>query len=75
DALEAYGYIEIAQRLARKFLRLQLDWFDRTGVLWEKYNVVAGNLECPRERYPVVPLHGWSSTAVAYLGRKLFKTM
>lgn len=72
DALEAYGYIEIAQRLARKFLRLQLDWFDRTGVLWEKYNVVAGNLECPRERYPVVPLHGWSSTAVAYLGRKLF---
>jgi alpha,alpha-trehalase len=72
EALEAYGYAEIAQRLAHKFIQLQLDWFDRTGTLWEKYNVVAGNLDCPRERYPVVPLHGWSSAAVAYLGRKLF---
>ncbi len=75
EALEAYGYVEVARRLARKFVQLQLDWFEKTGTLWEKYNVVAGNLDCPRERYPVVPLHGWSSAAVAHLGRKLFKAI
>lgn len=72
DALEAYGYAEEAKRVALKYLKLQLDIYDQTGKLWEKYNVVDGSLNLPRERYPVVPLHGWSSASVVYLGRKVF---
>jgi alpha,alpha-trehalase len=72
DALEAYGYEAEARRIARKFVNLQLDLFRTTGKLWEKYNVVEGNLELPRERYPSVPMHGWSSASLAYLGNMLF---
>lgn len=72
DALRAYGYIEEATRIATKFVKLQLDTFHSTGKLWEKYNVVEGNVEVPRERYPVVPLHGWSSASMVYLGRRCF---
>lgn len=72
DSLDAYGYGAEARRIALKFVRLQLDLFDRTGKIWEKYNVVDGNLDLPRERYPTVPMHGWSSAALAYLGNMLF---
>jgi alpha,alpha-trehalase len=72
DALEAYGYEAEARRIARKFVKLQLDLLGTTGRLWEKYNVVDGNLDLPRERYPSVPMHGWSSAALAYLGNMLF---
>ena len=69
EALQKYGYLEEAQRVAGKFLQLQIDLHETTGQLWEKYNVVDGNLDLPRERYPGVPLHGWAAAAVAYLGR------
>ncbi len=72
DALEAYGYEVEARRIARKFVELQLRLYGTTGRLWEKYNVVEGNLDLPRERYPSVPMHGWSSAALAYLGNMLF---
>jgi alpha,alpha-trehalase len=72
DALEAYGFEADARRIARKFVRLQLDLYRTTGKVWEKYNVVEGNLELPRERYPSVPMHGWSTAALAYLGNLLF---
>ena len=73
DGLEAYGYADEAKRLALKYLKLQLDVYDQTGKVWERYNVVDGNLDLPRERYPVVPLHGWSLASLVYLGRKVFE--
>lgn len=72
EALIERGYAEIARRIAQKYLRLQLDLYRSTGKLWEKYNVIEGNLNLPVERYPAVPLHGWSCTSIAYLGRLLF---
>jgi alpha,alpha-trehalase len=74
EGLRAYGYGDIANELATRFLTLQLRMYDETGKLWEKYNVAEGNLNCPRERYPVVPLHGWSSATVVYLGHHLFSS-
>jgi alpha,alpha-trehalase len=74
DALSAYGYSQQAIRIAQKFLTLQIDIYKTTNKLWEKYNCVNGSLELPRERYPVVPLHGWSSASVVYLGRKIFES-
>lgn len=42
---------------------------DGTRKLWEKYNVVDGNLTLPNERYGIVPMHGWCAASVAVLGR------
>ncbi|MCC5835198.1 MAG: hypothetical protein JJU20_10725 [Opitutales bacterium] len=73
EALKRYGYTNEAERIAEKFLRLMLRIYEETGELWEKYNVVDGSLELPIERYKTQPFHGWSSAAIADLGRTLFK--
>jgi hypothetical protein len=72
EGLDAYGFAEDARRVAEKFLRLQVETYERTGQLWEKYNVVDGSLDFPLERYRVPPMHGWSSASVAVLGRRAF---
>ena len=69
EALLKYGYVEEARSVASRFLGLQLAVYQRTGKLWEKYNVVHGTLHFPQERYEVPPLHGWSSASVVLLGR------
>ncbi len=72
EGLQRYGYHDDAKRIARKFLTLMLSQYAVTGRLWEKYNVVDGNIELPRERYGVPPFHGWSSGTVADFGRIVF---
>ena len=49
-----------------------LNLYQKTGKLWEKYNVVEGNLNLPVERYPIPPMHGFISATVVILGRRLF---
>ena len=71
EALLKYGYRKEADLVASRFLRTQIALYRQTGKLWEKYNVVDGNLEFPSERYKVPPLHGWSSASVVLLGRLL----
>jgi alpha,alpha-trehalase len=72
EGLDAYGYHSDAERIAMKYLTLILDQFDATGKFWEKYNVVDGSVNLPRERTPVVPMHGWSTASAVLLGRRLF---
>ncbi len=72
DILLKYGYVKQARRIAEKFINLQLSIYQATGKLWEKYNVVDGNLDLPVERYPAVPLHGWSCTSIMHFGRELW---
>ncbi len=72
EALRQYGFEREARELAVSWLRLQVGAWERTGKLWEKYNVVDGTLELPVERYPSVGLHGWSSAAAVVLGRTAF---
>ena len=74
EALLKYGYQEEARLVSSRFLRTQIALYHQTGKLWEKYNVVDGNLEFPSERYQVPPLHGWSSASVVLLGRLLAAT-
>jgi alpha,alpha-trehalase len=69
EALQKYGYFSEARQVATSFLETQIALYEQTGHLWEKYNVVDGNLTFPNERYEVPPLHGWSSASVALLGR------
>lgn len=40
---DKYGYKEIAQRIARKYIKLVENVFEDTGELWEKYNGVEGS--------------------------------
>ena len=64
EALSRSGFTSAAQRISEKFLLLMLDEHERTGQLWEKYNVVDGSLTIPRERSDSVPFHGWTASVV-----------
>ena len=55
-----YGYIDDARRIATKYTELVENVFDETGNLWEKYNVVDGNINVSNE-YKMPPMMGWSA--------------
>ena len=64
-ALERYGYIEDAKRIAKKNLELMRLNFEKTGRLWEKYNVVTGEITHAVD-YNTPPLLGWSAATYLY---------
>jgi len=72
ESLIKYGFEEKAQEIAQTYLTLILNLYQQTGELWEKYNVVKGNLEFPVERYTVPPMHGWTSATVVLFGKQIF---
>jgi alpha,alpha-trehalase len=72
DGLVAYGFHDQARRVAQGFLDLMIKVYAKTGKLWEKYNVVTGGIELPVERYPTPPHRGWTSAAVAVLGKWVY---
>ncbi|WP_368498217.1 trehalase family glycosidase [Herbiconiux sp. A18JL235] len=71
DALRRYGRDDVAAPQAARFVQVQLERFALTGSLWERYNVAAPDIDLPVERFPAVPMHGWSSAAAVVLGRFL----
>jgi len=72
EAFDAAGFPEHARRVAGKYVALVMKIYNETGKLWEKYNVVDGDLQFGHERYDVPPMHGWASAAAAVLGRRAF---
>lgn len=48
DVLDNYGYKEDANRIALKYTSLVEKIYSETGSLWEKYNVVEGNINVIR---------------------------
>ncbi len=58
--LRDYGFEADAERVTRKWLDLQFEVFERTGKLWEKYNVVNGRIG-KRGRYPTQEGFTWTS--------------
>ena len=62
--LDNYGYKEEAMRISEKTVELIRKVFAETGNLWEKYNVVEGNINVNNE-YDMPPMMGW--TAGVYL--------
>ncbi|MFC0531445.1 trehalase family glycosidase [Phytohabitans kaempferiae] len=70
DGLDAYGFHADADRIATAFLGLVLHHYERTGRLWEKYDVVDGTLTLPNSRYGNVPMHGWTAGAAAVFLRR-----
>ncbi len=62
--LDRYGYQADAKRIAEKYIALVETVFDKTHKLWEKYNVVEGNINVINE-YHMPEMMGW--TAGVYL--------
>ena len=72
EGLDKYGFHNEAENITYKIIKLMLDQYQKTGKLWEKYNVVDGSLNLPLERYPIPPMHGFISATVVILGKRIF---
>lgn len=67
--LDNYSYKAEAKRIAENYIALVDKVFEETGNLWEKYNVVEGNINVTNE-YDMPAMMGW--TAGVYLGAKKY---
>ena len=61
QGLERYGYHEDAARIAKKWVRSNLKWFNDNGVFLEKYNVVNPSKPPQRGVYPSQTGFGWTN--------------
>jgi len=59
--LQKYGYDDDARRIARKWLKTCLDWFNEHGVFLEKYNVVQPGKPPAKGVYPSQTGFGWTN--------------
>lgn len=59
--LERYGYHAEAAHIARKWIKTNLDWFNRHGVFLEKYNVVQPEKPPMKGVYPSQTGFGWTN--------------
>jgi alpha,alpha-trehalase len=59
--LQRYGYHEDARRIAMKWLRNNLIWFNEHGVFLEKYNVVSPGKPPAKGVYPSQTGFGWTN--------------
>jgi alpha,alpha-trehalase len=71
--LDRYGYGNASRDIAGRYLRVLIDQYQKTGQLWEKYNVVDGSLILPNARYGNIPYHSFTAAAVVVLGRRYFE--
>ena len=61
-----YGYKSDALRIAGKYASLVESNFEKTGTLWEKYNVVTGGVSTAAE-YETPTMLGWSAGIYLYV--------
>jgi alpha,alpha-trehalase len=67
--LERYGYHEDAKRIAHKWLKTNLDWFNANGVFLEKYNVADPTKPPVKGVYPSQTGFGWTNAVFERLCR------
>jgi len=68
--LENYGHSKLAQKIARRWLQLNMDVFSRTGKLMEKYNVIDTQLKAGGGEYPGQDGFGWTNGVFLALIKK-----
>lgn len=61
EGLKRYGYVQDANRIARKWLDCNVVVFNDTGLLWEKYDVVKRGVGLPG-RYATQPGFAWTNS-------------
>ena len=59
--LQRYGYHDHAKRIALKWLKTNLDWFNVHGVFLEKYNAVQPSKPPVKGVYPSQTGFGWTN--------------
>lgn len=59
--LQRYGYHTEARRIALKWIKTNLDWFNEHGVFLEKYNVVQPDKPPAKGVYPSQTGFGWTN--------------
>jgi len=59
--LQRYGYHQDARRIAMKWLKTNLDWFNEHAVFLEKYNVVTPDKPPVKGVYPSQTGFGWTN--------------
>lgn len=64
--LLTYGFHEDARRIAMKWLRNNLLWFNENGVFLEKYNVVSPGKPPVKGVYPSQTGFGWTNAVFEY---------
>lgn len=67
-----YGFRDDANRLIKKYLDLNKNIFNKTGKLWEKYDVVKCEIG-KSERYPTQSGFSWTNAVFIRLLNKYFK--
>lgn len=75
SGLSRYGYIDEARRLARKFMLTVLDVFEKTGSIFEKYDLTANTAEI-ETAFGYVSNEigfGWTNGVIAEWCETLFK--
>lgn len=60
--LQRYGYHEDAKRIAMKWLKTNLRWFNDHGVFLEKYNVITPGKPPLKGVYPSQTGFGWTNS-------------
>ncbi|MEX2014726.1 MAG: trehalase family glycosidase [Candidatus Saccharimonadales bacterium] len=70
EGLNNYGYYDDAERIASKWLRTNLSWFEKNGVFLEKYNVVNPGKPPEKGLYPSQTGFGWTNSIFTYLAKK-----
>lgn len=68
--LENYGFSELANEIAKRWIQLNTDVFKRTGKLMEKYNVADTHLEAGGGEYAGQDGFGWTNGVLIALIRK-----
>ena len=68
--LERYGYNTEAEKTARKWLKTNLDWFEKKGEFIEKYNMVNPRKMPIAGVYPTQSGFGWTNAIFRYLALK-----
>lgn len=70
QGLERYKYRQDARRIAMKWLRTNLEWFNEHGVFLEKYNVVSPEKPPMKGVYPSQTGFGWTNAVFERLCRE-----
>jgi alpha,alpha-trehalase len=72
--LQRYGYHDEARKIAMKWLKTNLDWFNKHHVFLEKYNVVQPGKPPAKGAYPSQTGFGWTNAVFERLCREFIDT-
>jgi alpha,alpha-trehalase len=72
--LQRYGYHEEARKIALKWLKTNLDWFNKHHVFLEKYNVAQPGKPPAKGVYPSQTGFGWTNAVFERFCREFIDT-